>query len=131
MQIARRIEIEGMRLDDGEDGVEPGKEKSDEEIDADCTEDRFRLGFFARKDAAKDHSDGKSVKCEAENDIEDGYGHHPGLKNDGVRRDRGERKKESDHAETPAEAHGVYAHQRDGGAHQPARLLPAHAASAA
>ena len=43
MQITRRIQIEGMRLDDGKDGVELGEEESDEEIDADRAEDRLRL----------------------------------------------------------------------------------------
>ncbi len=67
MQIDGRIQIEGMRLDDGQDGVEASEGKSDEEIDADRAEDRFRLRLFAHKNAVKDDDDGEKVKCEAEN----------------------------------------------------------------
>ena len=71
MQITRRIQIEGMRLDDGKDGVELCKGKSNEEINADRSLNRLRLRLFAHKNAAKDNSDRENVKCEAENDVED------------------------------------------------------------
>src|SRR4051794_8793619 len=119
MQIDRRIQIEGMRLDDGKYCVEPREGKSNEEINAYRAENRLRLRLFAHKNAAKDNYDGENVKCEAENDGEDRPRYDPGSKNDRVFHDRRNRKNQSDKDETFPEAHRVYAHQREGGAHQP------------
>ena len=123
MQVDGGIEIEGVRLEDGEDGVEAGEGESDEEIDADGAEDGLGLGLFAHKDAAKDDDDGEDVKGEAENDVDDRNRHKPGPKDDGVLHDRRNRESQCYIDEPFAEAHGVDAHQREGGADQAEEVI--------
>ena len=116
MRIDRRIQIKGMGLEDGRDGIETCEGKSNEEINAYRAENRFRGGLFARKNSAKDNDNDENVECEAENDGEGRRGNHPGPKNDRMLRYCGTGKNQSDHDEPPAEAHRVYGHQRDGDA---------------
>ncbi len=123
MQIDRGIEIEGMRQEDGEDGVEPREGKSDEEIDADRAEDGLRLRLFAHKDAAKDNHDGEDVKGKAENDRDGRSRLQPGPKEDCVLHDRRNRKRQSNIDEAFAEADRVDAHQGEGGAHHAEEVI--------
>ena len=92
-------------------------------INAYRAEKRFRGGLFARKNAAEDNYNNENVECEAENDGEDRRRNHPGAKNDRMLHQCGTGKNQSDKDEASAEAHRVYAHQRDSGAEHPEHLI--------
>jgi hypothetical protein len=127
--IDHRIQIKGMGLDDGNDGIEAREGKSNEEINAYRAEDRFRGGIFERKNAAKDNYNNENIECEAENDGQGRRWNHPGVKNDRMLRNCGNSKNQSDKDETSAEAHRVYGHQCDGGAEHTEHVIT-HAAVA-
>ena len=123
MLIHRRIKIKGMGLEDGNDGIEACEGKSNEEIDAYRAENRFRGGFFPRKNAAKDNYNNENVECEAENDGKGRRRNQPGAKNDRMLHECGTGKKQSDKDETFAEVRRVYAHQCDCEADYPEHLI--------
>src|ERR1700678_3763546 len=108
MRIGRRIKIKGMGLEDGTDGKEAREGKSNEEINAYRAEDRFPVGIFARKNAAKDNHNNEDIECEAENDGEDRRRNYGGAKDDPMLHECGAGKNHSDKDETSAEAHRVY-----------------------
>jgi len=72
MWIGRRIEIEGVGSNGGNDCIEPGKREPYQKINADRAKDCLRGRPFASKNSAKDNDDYKHVKDEAENYVDDG-----------------------------------------------------------
>jgi hypothetical protein len=72
MRIDRRIKVEGMGLDDSDDGVEACERKSNDEINAYRAEKCFRGGLFARKNAAEDNDNDENVESKTENDGDNG-----------------------------------------------------------
>lgn len=66
MKVGARIEIKGVWLKGGHHAVGTGETEPHQQIDAEGSKDRFRVGLFLGEHVAENNHDDENVKNKAE-----------------------------------------------------------------